>query len=63
VQALLREPILAELGLLDAQQLRAAVEEARSGVKHNLVMLMSALSLETWLAVRSGKADLQRLAA
>ncbi|MGH7472008.1 MAG: asparagine synthetase B family protein, partial [Longimicrobiales bacterium] len=46
VQALLREPILAELGLLDAQQLRAAVEEARSGVKHNLVMLMSALSLE-----------------
>jgi asparagine synthase (glutamine-hydrolysing) len=55
VQSLLHEPILAELGLVDAQHLRAAVEEARSGIKHNLVMLMSALSLETWLAVRSGR--------
>jgi len=63
VQSLLREPILAELGLLDAGQLRNAVEEARSGVKHNLVMLMSALSLETWLAVRSGRDALQRKAA
>ncbi len=63
VQSLLREPILAELGLVDGQQLRNAVDEARSGVKHNLVMLMSALSLETWLAVRSGRAAMQRKAA
>jgi asparagine synthase (glutamine-hydrolysing) len=55
VQSLLHEPILAELGLLEAKHLRTAVEEARTGIKHNLVMLMSALSLETWLSVRSGR--------
>jgi asparagine synthase (glutamine-hydrolysing) len=63
VQSLLQQPILAELGLIDAQELRNAVEEARCGVKHNLVMLMSALSLETWLAVRSGRTAMQRMAA
>jgi asparagine synthase (glutamine-hydrolysing) len=63
VQGLLREPILAELGLVDATRLRTAVDEARRGIKHNLVMLMSALSLETWLRVRSGRNAVERLAA
>ncbi|MGH7470930.1 MAG: asparagine synthase-related protein, partial [Longimicrobiales bacterium] len=63
VQWLLREPILGDLGLVDVDHLRSAVEEARSGIKHNLVMLMSALSLETWLAVRSGRTATQRKAA
>jgi asparagine synthase (glutamine-hydrolysing) len=54
IDAMLRDPILAQLGCVDAQRLRAAVESARHGVVHNLVFLMSALSLETWLSVRSG---------
>jgi asparagine synthase (glutamine-hydrolysing) len=63
LQALLRQPLLAELGLIDVHHLRTAVEEARTGAKHNLVMLMSALSLETWLAVRNGQTATQRRAA
>jgi asparagine synthase (glutamine-hydrolysing) len=55
IRELVRSPILADLGLIDAGALRTAVEEARCGVKHNLVMLMSTLSLETWLAVRDGR--------
>ncbi len=63
IQSLLRQPLLAELGLIDVQHLRAAVEEASNGAKHHLVMLMSALSLETWLAVRNGQTATQRRAA
>jgi asparagine synthase (glutamine-hydrolysing) len=63
LRTLLQEPILADLGVLDGAELRSAVAEARNGIKHNVVMLMSALSLETWLAVRSGRLALQRKAA
>ena len=63
LRSLLHEPILADLGVLDGAELRSAVDEARRGVKHNVVMLMSALSLETWLAVRSGRLALHRKAA
>ncbi|MEX2284763.1 MAG: asparagine synthase-related protein [Gemmatimonadota bacterium] len=63
IQSLLRQPLLAELGLIDVQHLRAAVDEARNGARHHLVMLMSALSLETWLAVRNGQTAGQRRAA
>ena len=63
LQALLREPILADLGVIEPEHLRTAVDEARCGVKHNLLMLLSALSLETWLAVRDGRTTLQRKAA
>jgi asparagine synthase (glutamine-hydrolysing) len=63
IQALLRQPLLADLGLIDVSHLRAAVDEARHGAKHHLVMLMSALSLETWLAVRNGQLASQRRAA
>jgi asparagine synthase (glutamine-hydrolysing) len=55
IDALLHDPILAQLGCIDAHKLREAVEQARHGVADNLVFLMSALSLETWLSVRSGK--------
>lgn len=55
IDELLRDPILAQLGCIDAHKLRTAVESARHGVVDNLVFLMSALSLETWLSVRSGK--------
>jgi asparagine synthetase B (glutamine-hydrolysing) len=51
---LLRNPILADLGCIDAVALRQAVERARNGIVSNLVTLVQALSLETWLAVRAG---------
>lgn len=55
IDALLRDPMLAQLGCIDPQPLRDAVEAARNGVVTNLVYLMSALGLETWLSVRSGR--------
>ncbi len=55
LDALLREPILAELGCVDAGALRGAVEAARRGSAPNLVFLVFALSLETWLSVRHGR--------
>lgn len=55
VDALLRDPILAQLGCIDANALRQHVEQARCGIPVNNVQLFSALSLETWLAVRAGR--------
>jgi asparagine synthase (glutamine-hydrolysing) len=55
IDELLRDPILAQLGCIEPGQLRRTVESARRGTERNLVYLMSALSLETWLAVRAGR--------
>jgi asparagine synthase (glutamine-hydrolysing) len=52
---MLRDPILAQLGCIDPVALRNTVDRARRGIRVNLVHLMSALSLETWLAVRNGR--------
>lgn len=52
---LLRDPILASLGIVDRQALAAAVDAARNGVVANLAALIYALALETWLAVRAGR--------
>jgi asparagine synthase (glutamine-hydrolysing) len=52
---MLRDPILAQLGCVDPKALRNDVDRARRGIPTNLVHLMSALSLETWLAVRAGR--------
>lgn len=54
IDALLRDPILAQLGCIDARALRAAVDQARRGIVMNNVHLFSALALETWLSVRNG---------
>jgi asparagine synthase (glutamine-hydrolysing) len=54
LDALLRDPILAQLGCIDGAALRSAVDDARRGVPVNNVQLFSALALETWLAARSG---------
>jgi asparagine synthase (glutamine-hydrolysing) len=54
VDAMLKDPILAQLGCVDPFALRAAVAAARSGVPGHNVQLFSTLSLETWLRVRSG---------
>ena len=55
LEAMLRRPLLADLGCVEPAQLRGAVEAARKGIVTNLVALMFALSLETWLSVRAGR--------
>lgn len=52
---LLRDPEIARRGWVRADALRAATEEARCGELHNFTFLLCSLSLETWLAVRSGR--------
>jgi asparagine synthase (glutamine-hydrolysing) len=54
LDAMLRDPILAQLGCVDAAALRRAVDEARRGIVVNNVQLFSALALETWLSARNG---------
>jgi asparagine synthase (glutamine-hydrolysing) len=54
VDALLSRPRLADLGVIDVETLRNAVERARQGICPNPVQLMSTLSLEMWLAVQEG---------
>ncbi|HEX6042151.1 asparagine synthetase B family protein, partial [Longimicrobium sp.] len=51
---LLRDPLIAQAGWVDADALRNAVERARQGAVDNLAHLLSTLSLETWLRVRAG---------
>jgi asparagine synthase (glutamine-hydrolysing) len=63
IDALLDSPILGDLGLIRPHELRRAVEQTRCGESHNLILLMSALSLETWLAVRDGRWTTIRRAA
>jgi asparagine synthase (glutamine-hydrolysing) len=55
LDAMLKDPILAQLGCVRPDELRREVDAARRGVPTNLIMLMSALSLETWLCVRAGR--------
>jgi asparagine synthase (glutamine-hydrolysing) len=53
VRELLREPILADLGCIEPAPLRATAEAASRGALLHVVPLMAALSLETWLRVRT----------
>lgn len=55
LDALLEQPILADLGVVDGHALRRAVADARQGIVANLAALMFTLSLETWLAVRADR--------
>jgi asparagine synthase (glutamine-hydrolysing) len=59
IDTLLKDPILAQLGCVDAVRLRAEVEKARRGIPVHNVQLFCALSLETWLAVRHGRWGVQ----
>ncbi|HEX6307273.1 MAG TPA: asparagine synthase-related protein [Longimicrobiales bacterium] len=54
IDGMLRDPILAQLGCIDPEALRRTVDQARRGVPVHNVQLLTALSLETWLAVRGG---------
>jgi len=55
LDGLLRDPEIARRGWVRAGALRAATEQARQGEVHSLPFLLCSLSLETWLAVRSGR--------
>lgn len=55
VDRLLRDPLLADLGVVDAARMRAAVEGARYGRLGIDAALLTALSLETWLRIREGR--------
>lgn len=63
LDALLGDPMLAQLGYIRTDELRAGVDRARRGVRTNNAHLMLALSLETWLSVRSGRWAVQTHAA
>lgn len=52
---LLRDPILADLQAIDPQALRAAVKQAESAPDITSIALLTPLSLELWLQVRSGR--------
>lgn len=55
IEELLRDPILAELGVVSVRQLVLAVDNARCGALTQTAYLLSTLALETWLSVRAGK--------
>lgn len=55
LDGLLRDPEIARRGWVRADALRAATAEARQGNVRNVVFLLCSLSLESWLAVRSGR--------
>jgi asparagine synthase (glutamine-hydrolysing) len=53
IDALLRDPLLAQVGCLNVAELRKTVEHARRGVHHNTVHVLSVLALESWLRARA----------
>jgi asparagine synthase (glutamine-hydrolysing) len=55
LKAMLEEPILGELGVVQVEQLRDAVEAAATGIGLEDVSLTAALALETWLSWRVGR--------
>ena len=58
LRELARDPILAELGLVDAHRLRTAVEKSCSPEtwkESNQGDLLTTLTLEAWLQVRAGR--------
>ena len=63
IDGLLGNSIMAQLGWIDPRTLRDELHRARCGVRTHMVHLMSALSLETWLAVRDGRWVQERHAA
>ena len=52
IDALVRQSCLADLGVIEPTSLQRAVDDARRGHIVNTAFLLSALALETWLAVQ-----------
>jgi asparagine synthase (glutamine-hydrolysing) len=55
ISAMLSDSNLASLGIIRIDQLKAAVDRASRGEMQSVVMILTALSLETWLRVRSNR--------
>jgi asparagine synthase (glutamine-hydrolysing) len=55
IDVMLRDPVLGQIGLIDPNKLRAAVAAVRDGHEARRGPVAAALSLETWLQVRSGQ--------
>ncbi len=54
LKAMLKDPVLAQLGCIQRDKLRGAMSLVRRGRGTSVIRLYAALSLETWLQVRSG---------
>ncbi len=54
LRRLIADSHLAELGVIDREALASAYDQARKGLVPGVVGLFFTLSLETWLAIRSG---------
>jgi asparagine synthase (glutamine-hydrolysing) len=63
IAGLTKDPILAQLGYVDAAELRQTMELARQGEWHNTVQALSVLALESWLRVRNGAWPLELAAS
>lgn len=55
IERMLRDPILAQMGYVDAARLRKAYEVARNGTERLTVPIFTTLALETWLLVEHGR--------
>lgn len=54
IDALLTDPLVAQLGCINMAEFRKTVELARQGEWRNTVHLLSVLALESWLRARNG---------
>jgi asparagine synthase (glutamine-hydrolysing) len=55
IDDMLRDPLLSQLGCVDARKLRSAVNAIRGGQESVVISVIETLSLETWLRVRSSR--------
>lgn len=55
IESMLRDPLLAQMGYVDAASLRGAYEAARTGKQRLTVPLFNTLALETWLLIEAGR--------
>jgi asparagine synthase (glutamine-hydrolysing) len=55
VEGLLRDPILAQMGAIEPEPLRRAIDVAVNGDDRLLFGVLRPLSLETWLRARVGR--------
>lgn len=55
IDEMMRDLLLGQLGCVDPQRLRSAIDSVRTGRESSVVSVIDTLSLETWLRVRSGR--------
>jgi hypothetical protein len=55
ISTVLSDSTIASLGIIRPERLQAAIDQASRGEKQSVVALLAALSLQTWLFVRSNR--------